>query len=194
MTGQSSGPYDPKKRHRLIAAAATLFSRHGFERVNVDDIAARAHVAKGTVYLYFDSKAHLFMAVLAQLAEHLDETPATLPEDPIAVLRSFVRRQMALADSSPDLFRLYVSALFGVNRQFQGVALETFERQRREVERALLAGHSSRKPPRSAQSRAGLFVAALLAAALLRGLEGAPEGRARQDEDALIALAMEGRS
>jgi AcrR family transcriptional regulator len=190
MTVQSPSRHDPDKRRRLVESAAALFSRSGFEGVGVDDIASRAGVAKGTVYLYFQSKADLFRAVLIELGERLNATsleqPAPTGDD---VLRHFVRRHLALADESPDLFRLYVSALFGVNRDFQAAALETFDSQRRQVERTLSRGTKNSK---AIQRRASLFVGSMLAAALLRGLEGAPRREAFRDEDALIALVMEG--
>lgn len=53
-----------KKRDRILNAAAELFIQHGYRRASLDDVAARAGVAKGTVYLYFASKADLLVASL----------------------------------------------------------------------------------------------------------------------------------
>jgi AcrR family transcriptional regulator len=50
----------------LTAAALSLFVEKGFAATRLDDIAARAGVAKGTVYLYFDSKEELFEAVVRE--------------------------------------------------------------------------------------------------------------------------------
>ncbi len=48
----------------LTAAALQLFIEKGYAATRLDDIAARAGVVKGTLYLYFDSKEALFNAVV----------------------------------------------------------------------------------------------------------------------------------
>ena len=48
----------------LTAAALDLFVEKGFAATRLDDVAARAGVSKGTLYLYFDSKEALFRAVV----------------------------------------------------------------------------------------------------------------------------------
>lgn len=63
----------------LTAAALALFVDKGFAATRLDDVAARAGVSKGTLYLYFSSKEALFkaviedgmVAVLAAAEEHL---------------------------------------------------------------------------------------------------------------------------
>ncbi len=48
----------------ILAAALLVFSEHGYAATRLDDVAARAGVSKGTLYLYFDNKAELFKAVV----------------------------------------------------------------------------------------------------------------------------------
>lgn len=48
----------------LIAAALDLFVEKGFAATRLDEVAARAGVSKGTVYLYFSSKEELFKQVV----------------------------------------------------------------------------------------------------------------------------------
>ncbi len=48
----------------LISAALDLFVERGFSATRLDDVAARAGVSKGTLYLYFPSKEDLFKAVV----------------------------------------------------------------------------------------------------------------------------------
>lgn len=50
----------------LTAAALELFVEKGFAGTRLDDVAARAGVSKGTLYLYFDSKEALFKAVIQE--------------------------------------------------------------------------------------------------------------------------------
>src|SRR5436190_8043477 len=48
----------------LMAAALDLFVERGFAATRLDDVAARAGVSKGTLYLYFAGKDDLFKAVV----------------------------------------------------------------------------------------------------------------------------------
>ncbi len=54
-----------QSRRRILEAAREIFFRDGFMDANLDDMAQSAGVAKGTLYRYFDSKAELYVAVLA---------------------------------------------------------------------------------------------------------------------------------
>ena len=50
----------------LTAAALELFVEKGYAATRLEDVAARAGVSKGTLYLYFDSKEALFKAVIQE--------------------------------------------------------------------------------------------------------------------------------
>ena len=73
----------PKDRfHDLLEAATAVFLEQGYRRTQMADVAARMGVAKGTLYLYVESKDALFDAVL----RHADSaSPAELPSSlPVA--------------------------------------------------------------------------------------------------------------
>lgn len=66
-------PGQPKWRRRsearpgeILAAALEVFSEKGFAAARLDDIAARAGVSKGALYLYFETKQDLFRAVVRE--------------------------------------------------------------------------------------------------------------------------------
>ena len=52
--------------HELLAAALDLFVERGFAATRLEDVAARAGVSKGTLYLYFENKHELFKAVVRE--------------------------------------------------------------------------------------------------------------------------------
>jgi AcrR family transcriptional regulator len=54
-----------KKRRRILASATRLFAHHGYRKTSVSDVARDAGVAKGTVYLYFETKSALFLQCAA---------------------------------------------------------------------------------------------------------------------------------
>jgi AcrR family transcriptional regulator len=68
------------RRQAILDAALLVFAEHGFEAARLDDVAARAGVAKGTLYLYFPSKEALFEALVrnavAPIIEHMSEVAA----------------------------------------------------------------------------------------------------------------------
>jgi AcrR family transcriptional regulator len=74
----------PKWRRRkearpaeIIAAALEVFAEKGFAAARLDDIAARAGVSKGALYLYFETKQDLFTAVVREaVAPNLDQVAA----------------------------------------------------------------------------------------------------------------------
>ncbi len=58
-----------ESRRKILEAAREIFFRDGFEAANLDEVAQLAGVAKGTIYRHFESKAELYVAVLAHNAE-----------------------------------------------------------------------------------------------------------------------------
>jgi AcrR family transcriptional regulator len=52
------------RREAILAAALDEFSARGFAAARLDDVAARAGVAKGTIYLHFDDKETLFQELV----------------------------------------------------------------------------------------------------------------------------------
>jgi AcrR family transcriptional regulator len=75
MTDQTShAAADPRWRRQpeerpgqLLDAALHVFAEHGIAAAKLEEIAARAGVSKGTIYLYFESKEELFREVVRQL-------------------------------------------------------------------------------------------------------------------------------
>lgn len=63
--GDDDGSPQAKKRARILAAATRLFMAQGYKKTSIDEVAAAAHVAKGTVYLYYANKADLLVHVIA---------------------------------------------------------------------------------------------------------------------------------
>jgi AcrR family transcriptional regulator len=65
-TGRTRGE---RSKRRILDSARAVFFEQGFERANLDEVARRAGLAKGTIYKHFESKAELYVAVLAQNAD-----------------------------------------------------------------------------------------------------------------------------
>lgn len=55
-----------ERRNRILDAAEATFYEHGLEKATMDEVAQRAQLAKGTLYLYFNSKEDLLLGVVAR--------------------------------------------------------------------------------------------------------------------------------
>ena len=62
-----------QSRRRILESAREVFFRVGFMPANLDEVAEKAGVAKGTLYRYFDNKAELYVAVLAHNGKIFEE-------------------------------------------------------------------------------------------------------------------------
>jgi AcrR family transcriptional regulator len=84
----------PEERPRqIIDAALDVFGRHGLARARLEDIARRAGVSKGTIYLYFPNKEELFREVVRtvvvnRVLKAAGESPS---DDPAADLARHMR-------------------------------------------------------------------------------------------------------
>ena len=70
------------RREAILEAALSVFAEHGFAAARLDDVAARAGVAKGTLYLYFKDKETLFEEVVRGAVNPLLERLGALADDP----------------------------------------------------------------------------------------------------------------
>lgn len=71
-----------ERRNSILDAALNEFSARGFAATRLDDVAKRASVAKGTIYLHFNDKESLFQELIqAKMAPVVDTLEATFAAD-----------------------------------------------------------------------------------------------------------------
>jgi AcrR family transcriptional regulator len=102
------------RREAILRAALEEFSAHGFEAARLEDVARRAGIAKGTIYLYFSDKEALFQELVRsemlpvvgtlEQAAHLDAPIRTIAEQFIEL---FVRE--VVETHRKDVMRLVLS-------------------------------------------------------------------------------------
>lgn len=98
---------DPARSDAIIETAADLFGEAGYNGVRMEDIAARAGVAKGTLYLYFKNKDDLFLALILQRMTHLLQeirAKASAVSSPEVKLKILVRECIEYFSSQPHIF------------------------------------------------------------------------------------------
>ncbi|MGC5017845.1 TetR/AcrR family transcriptional regulator [Micromonospora sp. DT47] len=108
-------------RQRLFLAAVQLIAEQGFSATTVDDIAARAGVAKGTVYYNFESKTALFEELLRHgiglLTADFRAAVAGLP--PREALAALVRAELEYIRRYRAFAQLLLSEMWRTNREWQ---------------------------------------------------------------------------
>lgn len=76
-----------EKRNRILEAALDIFEKEGFAAAKMEAVAARAGVAKGTLYNYFDGKEALLFALAESFAMTMLERLKALPLKPESPLK-----------------------------------------------------------------------------------------------------------
>jgi len=103
-----------RRRHKeeILAAALKLFAERGFHDVSMQEIAAQAEFATGTLYNFFTSKEALFEELTERCAEMIiGDLEGVLdgPGNEAELLRAFFRRQPELLGKHADFIKVYVS-------------------------------------------------------------------------------------
>lgn len=85
MCPKVSAQYKIEVKEKIVESALITFSKYGYDRTRMDDIAEATKVSKGTLYLYFRSKEELFYAIsernISRLKEQLSTLMATRKEE-----------------------------------------------------------------------------------------------------------------
>lgn len=121
------------RTREILAAARKLLEQRGPEAMTMEEIAADAGVAKGTLYLYFQSKDDLIQALLARVGENIVQdleaalqapgTPAEKLVRVVSVLLEYLNRERLL-------FPIYARELLQGERESR----EGFRRRYLELE------------------------------------------------------------
>lgn len=97
----------PDKRQRILDAALKVFASRGFYNAKVSEIAKKAGVADGTIYLYFANKDDVLIQlfedrmeyIISRLTQDLSRSTGT----PLDRIRSLIHLHVDLATHDPDL-------------------------------------------------------------------------------------------
>lgn len=131
-----------RQRHRqeILTAALHLFAEKGFPNVSMQEIAAEADFAAGTLYNFFPSKEDLFFELLEATAEEgLSMVMPALdgPEDELVRLSRFIRLHERVIRGQGPILRLYVLESGG--RCLPGPRVEA---KKKEIDERIVSGLS----------------------------------------------------
>ena len=119
-----------QRRREILDAARQEFFERGFHRPTVDDVAARAEVSKGTIYLYFESKEEILAHLLLEGLDLLLSTMEAVckPEPPPAAectLEELANAYLGFCQSQPNYFRLIMA--FDRGRFEESISRELYQ-------------------------------------------------------------------
>ncbi|MGH7808031.1 MAG: TetR/AcrR family transcriptional regulator [Thermodesulfobacteriota bacterium] len=90
------------RKEEIIKITAQLFSEKSYHDVTMEEIAEKVGVAKGTIYLYFESKEKLYLEIL---------------EDRYEAIESLLEKEIAKSDPAPQKLRKILRIIFKFYRQ-----------------------------------------------------------------------------
>lgn len=108
-------------RHQILFAAAALMADQGFSATSVDEIAAAAGVAKGSVYYNFGSKDELFTTILTEGIGSLNDALAAARAglDGERALEALITELLSQVAAHPDFAKLITTETFRTGRRRQ---------------------------------------------------------------------------
>jgi AcrR family transcriptional regulator len=104
-----NGDRGTSKRERILDAGLTLFAHEPYQAVTMDRVAQAAAVAKGTLYLYFQSKEDLYLGILSDGMEaitRINQSNVETATDVQERLRRAITSTIEYYDAHRDLLRL----------------------------------------------------------------------------------------
>jgi len=99
------------RRQKIIESAARQFADRGFDECDMDCVAAKVGVAKGTLYLYFPGKQELFFACvdwgMAEMQREVREAAAAVA-DPVRKMARGIRAYLEYFETHPEQVELLI--------------------------------------------------------------------------------------
>lgn len=139
------------RRAEILAAAMKVFCRKGYENSRMDDVAAQAKIAKGTLYLYFKSKEEIYTAAMHEAIEQFEtlaEERLSSIDSPQAQFRTLVEVRLGFWEQQKGLYRmlLTVGRTKQYGRQTQGFVRRLALRFRAIMQTAIERGEIAEQP------------------------------------------------
>jgi TetR/AcrR family transcriptional repressor of uid operon len=128
MCPKVTSQYKTDIRERIVQSAIECFSKYGFDRSRMDDIAQTADLSKGTLYLYFRSKEDLFYAIcennLKVIKEQLSRIFATRKENLLYDVEQFYENLKKLEKKGDEKVFFEIVAESARNPKLQKILYE----------------------------------------------------------------------
>lgn len=105
-----------KTKDTIFEAALSIFSKNGYDKATMDDIALNAGVAKGTLYYYFKSKGEIFNSIINEKMQNIRdqlEAAAARETNPLLKLNTLIKGQLNIVSENREFFKVVISQIWG---------------------------------------------------------------------------------
>ncbi|MGI5371318.1 TetR family transcriptional regulator [Streptomyces sp. A244] len=110
------------RRAELIAIGRRLFADTSYDALSMDDIARQAHVAKGLIYYYFQSKRGYYLAIIQDsVTELLTLAASGLELPPVDRVQRTVDSYLRYAEHNQAAYRTIVSGGVGFDTEVHAI-------------------------------------------------------------------------
>lgn len=99
------------RQKQILDVAAGVFSKKGFARTQVDEIANLAGLGKGTVYRYFKDKENLFLSIVDKGLENLKDLALesmAKEKEPLDKIKKVIEVYLKFFEKRSDLIRIFI--------------------------------------------------------------------------------------
>lgn len=119
-TGSRREREKEQHRHQVLEAAEAVFAEKGFHNATVQEIAARAEFAVGTIYNMFESKTVIYGELVEMRAQQYIERAQHAMEqaaDPVEKIRALIAAKLGFFDANQRFFQIFTRATSGGQEQ-----------------------------------------------------------------------------
>jgi AcrR family transcriptional regulator len=134
-----------ERRNQVLDAARRLFALRGYHATSVHDIIDAADIARGTFYLYFESKRAIFeelldgfFRTLTGAVRRIDTAPGAAP--PLDQMHANVVRIFAVLDAERPMARILIREAVGLDEEFDRKLADFYGRVASLIEGGLRLG------------------------------------------------------
>ncbi len=106
-----------KTKRAIFESAIQVFSNCGYSGATMDEVVARAGVAKGSLYYHFKSKEELFIFIIKEginlIHEEVEKATRGI-DNPYEIIKESAKVQLKYVYDNKDLFKVIISQIWGI--------------------------------------------------------------------------------
>jgi AcrR family transcriptional regulator len=136
-----------QRRAQVLRHAAEVFAERGYHQTTISDIIAKAGIARGTFYLYFQDKRSIFDELIEGLMIPINERivridPTSPPEVCLKLIRQNLRAILEITMEQRDLTKILMSDAVGLDPEFDKKLNDFYRAITDMLERSLRRGQA----------------------------------------------------
>jgi AcrR family transcriptional regulator len=136
-----------QRRAQVLRDAAEVFAERGYHQTTISDIIAKAGIARGTFYLYFQDKRSIFDELIEGLLVSINERigridPTSPPDVCLLLIRQNLRAILVITMEHRDLTKILLSDAVGLDPEFDRKLSDFYSNITDMLERSLRRGQA----------------------------------------------------